>query len=128
MKERPKSITVVCWILIAMGGISLISSTLSLNNPVVQEVMAKSQIPVSIQYVMMYTGLLIMLGCGIAMLKGHNWARWLYVCWSILGFIIGVATSPMKMMMIPGIIIFFIIVFFLFRPKANEYFKATEAA
>lgn len=77
---------------------------------------------------MMYAGLLITLACGIAMLKRQNWARLLYVGWSITGFIIGIATSPMKAMMIPGIIIFFIFAFFLFRPKANEYFKATEVA
>jgi len=77
---------------------------------------------------MMYAGLLITLVCGIAMLKGQNWARLLYVGWSIIGFIIGMATSPMKALMIPGVIVFLVVAFFLFRPKANEYFKATEAA
>lgn len=128
MNERPKSITVVCWILIVMGGISLITSLLSFNNPVTQELMSKSPIPISIQYIMMFAGLLITLACGIAMLKGQNWARLLYVGWSVIGFIIGIATSPMKAMMFPGIIIFFIFAFFLFRPKANEYFKATGVA
>ena len=128
MNERPKSITAVCWALIAMGGISLITSPLSLTNPVTQELMAKSPIPISIQYIMMYIGLVIMLVCGIAMLKGQNWARLLYVAWNILGFVIGISTSPMKIMMIPGIILFLIFAFFLFRPKANEYFRATEVA
>ena len=128
MNERPKSITVVSWILIVMGGISLISSTFSLNSPVTQDLMSKSPIPITIQYIMLYAGLLITLGCGIAMLMRQNWARLLYVGWSILGFIIAIATSPMKMMMIPGVIIFIIFTFFLFRPKANEYFKATEGA
>jgi len=126
MNQRPKSITVVCWILIITGGISLISSTFSLTNPVAQELMAKSSIPISIQYVIMYAGLIITLVCAIAMLKRQNWARLLYVVWSIIGFIIGIATSPMKVIMIPSIIIFLIVAFFLFRPKANEYFKATE--
>jgi hypothetical protein len=128
MNERPKSITVVCWILIAMGGISLVTSIFSFNNPVAQELMSKSPIPISIQYVMMFVGLLITIICGIAMLKGMNWARLLYIGWSIIGFIIGIATSPMKAMMIPGLIIFFIFAFFLFRPKANEYFRSTEGA
>ena len=126
MIERPKSVTVVCWILIAMGGISLVTSTFSFNNPVAQELMSKSLIPISIQYIMMFVGLLITLVCGIAMLKGQNWARLLYIGWSIIGFTIGIATSPMKAMMIPGIFIFIILAFFLFRPKANEYFKAIE--
>jgi hypothetical protein len=127
MSERPTSVTVVCWILIVMAGTSLIASTLTLNNPAAQEIMSASPIPVSIQYAMMYAGLLITLISGIAMLKRQNWARLLYVGWSLLGFIISLATTSMKVLMIPGIIVFLIFVFFLFRHKANEYFKAAEA-
>jgi len=98
------------------------------NNPAIQkpmkELMSKNAMPISIQYAMMFAGLLITFICSIAMLKRQNWARILYVVWSIIGFIISITTSPMKAMMIPGIILFLIITFFLFRPKANEYFKA----
>jgi len=126
MKKRPTSVTVISWILIIMGGISLITSTISLNNPMAKELMSRSPMPISIQHLMLYMGLLIMIGCGIAMLKGQNWARLLYVIWSIVGFVIGIATSPIKAAMIPGIIIFLIAAFFLFRPKANAYFAGTE--
>jgi hypothetical protein len=126
MKKRPTSITVIAWILIVMGGISLIASTISLNNPMAKELMNRSPIPIPIQYAMMYVGLLITLISGIAMLKGQNWARFLYVIWSIIGFVIGIATSPMKVAMIPGFVLFLIVAFFLFRPKANEYFAGTE--
>ncbi|MEJ2157723.1 MAG: hypothetical protein P8X96_20535 [Desulfobacteraceae bacterium] len=128
MNKRPTSITVVCWILIALGGISIISSVFSFNNPVTRELLSKSPIPVNIQYLMMFAGLVITLVCGIAMLKGRNWARLLYVGWSVVAFIIGLATSPMKAMLIPGLIIFIIFAVLLFRPKANAYFKATQAA
>jgi len=126
MKKRPTSITVIAWILIVMSGISLITSTISLNNPMAKELMSRSSIPIPIQYAMMYVGLLITLISGIAMLKGQNWARLLYVIWSIIGFVFGIATSPMKAAMIPGFVVFLIIAFFLFRPKANEYFAGTE--
>ena len=126
MNKRPKSVTIVCWILIVMGGISLITSAGILNNPLAKELMAKSPIPVNIQYGMMYLGLLITIGCGIAMLKAQNWARRLYVSWSILGFIIGISTSKIKIMMIPGVIVFLIFTFFLYRPKANEYFNEAD--
>ncbi len=128
MNERPRSVTIISWILIVMGSISLIVSTINLNNPVAREVLSKNPIPLSIQYGMMYAAILITLVCGIAMLKRQNWARLLYVGWNIFTFIVGLVTSPAKAMMIPGIILFFILAFFLFRPKANEYFKATGAA
>jgi hypothetical protein len=57
-----------------MSGISLITSTVNLNNP-----MAKSLLPIPLQYVMLYVGLFITIVAGIAMLKGQNWARFLHV-------------------------------------------------
>ena len=132
MKERPTSITVVSWILIISGVLALIMNIVNIYNPMAQEMaqklMSKSPIPANIQYIMTYAGLLITLVCGIAMLKGKNWARLLYVGWSVAGFLIAMVTSPLKTILIPGIIFFLIIAFFLFRPKANEYFKAAEAA
>ena len=127
MKTRPTSIAVIAWILIAMGGISLITSTISLNNPITKELTGRSPLPIPLQYTIMYLGLIITLVSGIAMLRGQNWARLLYVAWSIIGFVIGIVTSPMKPAMIPGLALFLIVAFFLFRPKANEYFAGTAA-
>ena len=122
MKIRPTSITVISWILIVLAAISLITSTLMLNNPTAKELMARSPLPASVQYALMYLGLLVMITSGVAMLKGQNWARLLYVIWSAAGFLIAVVTSPLKMAMIPGFVVYLIVVFFLFRPKANQYF------
>lgn len=121
--KRPTSISVIAWILIVMSGINLLTSTMSLNNPMVREIMAKSLLPISLQFAMLYVGLLITIVSGIAMLKGQNWGRFLYVGWGVIGFVIGILTSPMKVAMIPGLVIFAVITFFLFRPKANEYFS-----
>jgi hypothetical protein len=130
MKQRPTSITVIAWILIVVTAINLVSSTVtvSLNNPMIKELMAKSPLPVPVQYAMLYLGLAVMLASGVGMLKGGNWARWLYVIWTVIGTVVGLATSPMKAMMIPGILVFFVVVFFLFRPVANRYFSAETTA
>jgi cytochrome b561 len=109
-----------------MGAFSLVTSTTSLNNPIVRELMAKSPIPANIQYALMYAGVLVILVSGVAMLRRHNWARLLYVGWNIVSITFTIATSPMRAAMIPSLIVFLVIVFFLFRPKANEYFKAPE--
>ena len=125
MKNRPTSITVICWILIIMGGISLVTSTINLNNPIAEELMSRSPIPVTVQYTILYIGLLVMLVSGIAMLKGRNWARYLCVVWFVVGFMFSMATSPMKAAMIPGLVFFIIMAFFLFCPKAKAYFTGT---
>lgn len=122
MKNRPTSITIVCWFLIITGGISLITTTLMIGNPMVKEMMSKSMLPASVQYLLMYVGLAVSVVSGIMMLKGQNWARLLYVIWGAFGFVFSLVTSPMKLAMIPGLVIFAIIIFFLFRPAAKEYF------
>jgi uncharacterized membrane protein YagU involved in acid resistance len=127
MKKQPTSITVIAWILIVIGVISLITTTIGLNNPMVKEVMSRSSIPIPAQYIMNYVGLLITLISGIAMLKGKNWARLLYVIYSIISIVIGFATSPMKAALVSGCIIFLVVVFFLFRPKAKNYFTGSGA-
>ncbi|MGO8731792.1 MAG: hypothetical protein ACLQVM_03250 [Terriglobia bacterium] len=128
MKIRPTSVTVICWILIVLGGVSLITSTLMWNNPMTKELMARGSLPVPVQYAMMYVGILVLIASGLAMLKGQNWARLLYVIWNPVGFLIGLVTSPVKAAMIPSLVIYAVVVFFLFRPKVNQYFGRSEAA
>src|SRR5262245_48400835 len=106
MKTRPKSVTVVAWILIVIAGLSLITTTVMLDNPVARDLMSKSPIPIPVQYVMTYTSLVIMLVSGIAILKQKNWGRWLYVIGTAVGFLVGFATSPVKEAMIPGFVVF----------------------
>ena len=125
MGERPKSVTVIAWILIVTGAISVFTSLSSLNNPMVKELMSKSPLPISLQYAMMYIGLAVSVISGVGMLKGQNWARFLYVIWGAIGFLIGLVTSPMKAAMIPGLLFFAIIVFFLYRPASTQYFTKT---
>ena len=125
MGERPKSVTVIAWFLIVTGVISTFTSLSSLNNPMVKELMSKSPLPISLQYAMMYIGLAITVLNGIGMLKGQGWARLLYVVWGVFGSLVGLVTSPMKVAMIPGLVIFAIIVFFLYQPAATQYFTKT---
>ncbi len=126
MKIRPTSVTIISWILVAVGGISLITSTLMLKNAAARELMAHSPMPLSVQYAMLYVGLLVTITSGLAMLKGQNWGRLLYVVWGAFGSLISVTTSPMKTAMIPGFVVYLVIVFFLFRPRANQYFGESQ--
>jgi hypothetical protein len=124
---RPVSVTVIAWILLVTGGLSLVTSFFTMDNPQVRELMAKSPLPIPLQYVLMYLGLTISLVSGFAMLRGCDWGRKLYVGWSCVGFLIGFATSPMKFALMPGLVFFIVIVFFLFRPRANAYFTGHGA-
>jgi hypothetical protein len=76
-----------------------------------------------------YIAILVFLISGICILKRQNWARFLYLIYGIIGlikFLIYFASKPLTPIIIPIIIIFWIVVFFLFRPKANDYFAGRE--
>ena len=106
VQSRPTSVTVVSWILILMGAVSLVGVVSTLNNPQIKEqtaqLIARSSIPVPVQYAMSFGGMLVLIVSGAAMLLGQNWARFLYVVWNGVGFIVGLITSPMKLLMIPS--------------------------
>ena len=59
--KRPTSITVIAWILIVMGAISVVSVLATQGDPKVREMMEMSPIPISLQFAMTYVGLAIML-------------------------------------------------------------------
>lgn len=121
---RPTSITVIGWILIVLGIVALCGVPMSVFNPEVEQLMARSPIPVQWQYFLMVVGPLLMVFCGQALLNRQNWARWLYVGWNVLSAAINLATSPMKLLIIPSLLVFLVITFFLFLPAANRYFRA----
>jgi hypothetical protein len=81
-----------------------------------------SPVPTSTQQTIGYCYLLVMIVSGMAMLKGYNWARFLYVIISVIMFLLSFMLFPFKAADIETVIIFFIMVFFLFRPKANNFF------
>lgn len=126
MKSRPKSVTVIGWILIVIAIMSAISTLMTMKDPMVIDLMSRSPIPIPVQYVMIALGVVVTFVGGVAIIQGYNWGRMLYVIWSILGFCITFATSPMKAAAVPGVVVFFVIAFFLFRPKANDFFRSIK--
>jgi len=128
MHERPKSVAIISWLLIIAGGISVISSLAMMNNEVAKELMTQSKLPLPVQYAMQATGLLVMIVCGLSMLRGKAWARTTYVAWSAVGIVIGFATSPFTVTLIPGVLFFLVVTFLLYRPAANAFFRGQSAA
>ena len=126
MKQRPKSISIIAWILIVIGAISLITTSAMINNPVTRDLMNNSPIPVPAQYIISYLGLFVTIISGIAMLNGKNWSRYLYIIWSLIGFTISITTFPIKTAIIPGFLVFLVAVYFLLRREANEFFTQTR--
>ena len=84
--------------------------------------MQLSALSLEVQYLTMAIGLIISISCAFLMLAGNVIGRNLYMIWTLLSLSIALFTSPLKTLLIPGIIFFMVIAFFLYRPKANQYF------
>jgi hypothetical protein len=130
MISRPTSVTVIAWILIAMNGLGLFGfvAAMQRDDKVTNEIMAKSPVPIPVQHAIGIAGMAVGLVSGYFLLKRKNWARYLYVCWTTFGLLFALATSPMKLMLIPSALIFVVTAFFLFRPDANKYFTSDSAS
>lgn len=122
MTKRPTSISVISWIFIVSGGLSLITTTAMINNPTVRDAMAQSLMPIPVQFAMIYLQLLGTIVSGVAMRRGKNWARYLYVICSLFGYVFALATSPITAALLPSFVFFLIAIFFLFRPSATAFF------
>ena len=126
MKIPPKSITIISFFLIIINLIAITSTALSYDNPEVIKVMELSSMPLIFQYIFMVLGHLITLLSAVLMLKAKKRGRTMYVGWSIISLIIGLLTAPAKALMIPSLVFFLIVTFFLFRRKANEFFSNAQ--
>jgi len=129
MKPRPTSITVISWFLIVTSllGVFPLFMLLTSQDPQITQALAASKLPMPFFIAMAIGGMIAHLASGIGMLKGHNWGRFLYVSWSILGIVVGMggilASNKSMLSMVPGAILFLIICYFLFKPTANQYFQ-----
>jgi hypothetical protein len=67
---------------------------------------------------------LIAIVCGVFLLQGRNWARWLALAWIAFHLAFSFFDSPQKAA-IHGLFMV-LIAYFLFRPDARSYFQRRE--
>jgi hypothetical protein len=122
MNKRPVVVTVIAWYLMVTCGFGALMIPFTLRNPLAQDLMAKNPLPIWFQYTHMAVGLAIGIGAGFFMLKGKRWARSLYISWTALSLVLGAVTSPFKLALIPGVVVFAVTVVLLFLPIVKPFF------
>ena len=128
MNKRPTSVTIIAWFIIVTCALSIVITPINFRNPEVIAILEKSPVPVNVQLALGVFIASLNLICGVFMLMGKNWARLLYVTVAVLGFGFSVITSPMKMMLIPGLLVFVLIVVLLFMPGPSAFFTGKTSA
>jgi hypothetical protein len=122
---RPRSLTIIGYLMVVLSSISIVSSYFSLKNPQAIEIMKQTKfLSLDVQFVMLYAGLLVSVLSGVGILKGKLWAKKLYIAWSIAGSAIGLLTTPAPLLMAPGILLLVVVIYFLNTAKASAFFSA----
>ena len=111
MNQRPRSITVISWVFIAVGVVALTYHLLPQH-------IAESR-DEGLLWVCLVRLLAVV--SGVFMLRGHNWARWLLVAW--LALHVGLSFLHSAIQVIVHGLLSAVIVYFLFRPAASAYFR-----
>jgi hypothetical protein len=124
-KTRPVSITIISWIFIGFCSIAVLGGLL----PPADDSAAKRAAEYAAEHPL-ESGLIhqavrgIPILCGVFMLYGHNWARWLLAVW--VGFHIVVAWWHTPLAVVIHVLLFLAIIYFLFRASASAYFRGTR--
>jgi len=126
MRTRPVSITIIGWFLLLSGFLTLPGAFGLGDDPHVREMLARQPVPVAVQQGMLLAGAAASLVSGYFLLRGQNWARHLYVAWTLVQLGYAWLVIPYRLVIVPGAIQFLLIVYLLFRPRANAFFAGSE--
>jgi hypothetical protein len=111
MSKRPISVLLIAWLYIAVGVIGFVYHFRDLR----------------IQGALQYDAFLIEVTelfaviCGVFMLRGQSWARWLAVAWIALHVILSAFQELRGFVM--HCLILGLIAWAVFRPEASRYFR-----
>lgn len=115
MNRRPLAVTVVGLLYILVGVASAAFHLMGFN----------VQHPFQYDIVWAEGINLVAILCGVYLLRGHNWARWLAIAWIAFHVILS------ALRILPGLAVhalfFIILVYLLIHPTSGRYFRGATA-
>ncbi len=115
MNKRPLAVTIVGLLYILVGVVGGVYHLIGL----------KMQQPFPYDILWAEFAELVAILCGVYMLLGHNWARWLAMAWIAFHVFLS-AFGALQEMAIHGLF-FVILAYLLFRSTTGRYFRAATA-
>jgi hypothetical protein len=125
--RRPMSVTVICWILIIFCSIGLLTLLSTLADPIFGKFFGNSDLPISAMKIGGALGYVVAIVCAIFMLRGANWARWLYLGWVAIGLLSVSFSASSLLLVIPGALKTIVFAYFLTRSDASAFFKSVAS-
>ncbi len=126
MNKRPLTITVIGWIYVAVGTISLVVHMLPLFEGAAAAPGAESAAGRPLDPVVASGSAILALVGGAFLLRGRNWARWLCVAWMGFHVVLSLVHSTLELV-IHGLL-FAAVLLLLWRPGATAYFRIAGRA
>ena len=122
MYRRPESVAAIGYLLVIGGCLELLHTLFNLTGSDLPSYFPgrPSALSISLGGISASIGLI----AGLNILRGQNWARWLYagMCVALLAFDLTYLLDNFYML-VPATVIRAIIIIFLFLPGANKYFR-----
>ncbi|NTZ84997.1 hypothetical protein FCJ61_18805 [Burkholderia metallica] len=123
--KRPLSLTILAWIIIVTNAITCVYTPFSIGMPTTQALLSHYLLPVwatlGISVIIEAANVVI----GIAILKGREWSRKAYIVTFVIGIAFSLINMPVSMLavLIPGVLLFALFIYLLFRRPATAYFR-----
>jgi hypothetical protein len=111
MPRRPLSVTLVGWLFIAAGTAGIVYHAPEFD----------VRRPFGAHLLLAFLVRLLAIVGGAALLRGHNWARWLLIVWLAYHVVLSAFHSPPELVM--HAVLAVVIGYVLFRPAATAYFR-----
>jgi hypothetical protein len=110
LNKRPIYVTVLGYVLIAAGaiGIAYHFTEFRTTNPR--------------EYLLVLVVRITAIVCGVFMLRGKDWARWLAIAWIAFHLVISIFDTKKGTLVHAVVLVVFCVLLFL--PAANRYFRA----
>ena len=124
MQKRPLSLTIIGWWL-AIAAVFGIYGLLTIqSNAVAMRMIEQMGTSLAVHRTVGVVGIIVSAACAYGVLKGLPWARVLYAVWGAVSLAFSISIMPIVSVIILGVLFYAVIVYFLFRPAANEWFAA----
>ncbi len=122
MSNRPLSVTIIGWVYVCVGCVSLAAHTWRFIGDAVDPNTPGSNAQDFVDLALVWaSGLMAVVG-GVFVLRGRKWARWLCVVWMGAHVVLSLWHRPLELV-IHGVL-FAVILFLLWRPRTSAYFRS----
>jgi len=108
--KRPLSVTLIAWLFIVAGSVGLVYHAAEIKTARAVEV-----IPILLIR-------LLAIVCGVFMLRGRNWARWVLLAWIAYHVVLSAFHALFEFAV--HALLFAVVAWVLLRPRVSAYFCA----